>query len=274
MAYFHHQSIKKNTVAILDLFNDIEVVRFNDLGEQIKSFKVPIVFGGRDKLFQVLDHSNQNLNTRNLNVYPRMALSFDGLTRAQNRDTNKLQKINKTNGTETIQFQFNPVAYDFNFTLNIATRTFTDMTVIIEQIAPYFRPTKTLYIKEIDIQDVPSQLTLSISDFAITIPDIIADEEIRIIECQLPLTLRGNLYLPIMDADVLSKIKLYLSSFELEDLNAKAVGYGLNEIYERNAASFFQEGDVLTGEINSPVIERDSQTGGLSEIIIPDLGTC
>lgn len=274
MEYFHHQSIKKNTVAILDLFNDIEVPRFNEIGERIKTITVPIVFGNRDKLFQMLDQTNINLTTMNVNAYPRMALSFDGLSKASNRDTNKLTKVNKSSGDKTISFQFNPVAYNFSFTLYIATRTLTDMTVIIEQIAPLFRPTRTLLIKEIDIQDTPSELTLEIGDFSLTLPDTLSSEDIRIVECSLPLTLRGNLYLPIKEANVLTSIKLFLSLEEISQFENKASGYGLeySEVYPWVVDAV---GNTDTNEVTITELRSDLEMADGSIIVNPlNLETC
>jgi hypothetical protein len=253
MAYWHHQTIKKNTVAILDLFNDMEVPRFSQDGELISSIKIPIIFGNRDKLFQHLDNTNSNLSTGNINSLPKMALTFDGMSKSPARDTNKLQKINRTSGTEIINFQFNPRAYDFMFTLNIATRTLTDMTIIVEQIAPLFRPTRTLYVKEIDIQEEASELTLEIGDFTFNLPDSLEESDIRIVECSLPITLRGNLYLPIKDTSIFTKFKLFLSASEISSFENKASGYGIEEGSSCGGSLLMSADDTIREDISCQV---------------------
>lgn len=226
--YWHHQTIKKNTIAIMDLFNDIEVPRYDSNGNIISFIKVPIEFGNRDKLMQYLDQSNKNLVTGNVMSYPRMALSFTGLTKAANRDTNKTERINKLKDSKKVQFQFNARAYDFNYTLFIATRTLTDMTIIVEQIAPLFRPSITLQVKEIDIQDVPTNLVLELGDFNFDLPDTLEAEDIRIVQVDVSLVLRGNLYLPLKDIKLIDDFRIYIGEGDLEDLASKTIRYGID----------------------------------------------
>jgi len=218
MAYYH-SSIKNYTIALLDLFNDIHILRHSEDGSVIKDIQVPIKFGNRDKAFMMQEHDLENLNSGNINSLPRMVLAFDGMSKAPQRDTNKLAKMNKrSKGPESLMYEFhyNAVAYDFNFTVFVATRTFTDATIIIEQIAPLFRPDITLKIRELDIQDKPTSVPVQLGDFSIELPDEMAEDQIRIIEVEFPLVLKGNLYLPIKDASIIKEIELNIKNIEQE----------------------------------------------------------
>ena len=219
MNYFFHASIKNYTIALLDLFNDIHVPRYNSDGERIKDITIPIKFGGRDKAYLLSEYDIDNINNGNVNVLPRMVLQFDSMSKAQDRDTNKLSKINKRKiGSDPsslmYEYHYNARAYDFSFTLFIATRTFTDATIIVEQIAPMFRPDVSLKIQELDIQDEPTTVPVSIDDFSFTLPEDMTEDEIRIIEVEVPITLKGNLYLPITDAGVIKELEINMEVIE------------------------------------------------------------
>jgi hypothetical protein len=209
MDYFFHNSIKNYTIAVLDLFNDIHVPRYDEDGNRIKDITVPIKMGNRDKAFQLSEHDIENLLSGNVNILPRMALEFESMNKAQERDTNKLHKINKKSLNElSYEYHYNAVAYDFNYNVHIATRTFTDATIIVEQIAPMFRPDITIKIQELDIQSEPTSIPVSIGDFNFVLPDELAEDDIRIIEVSFPITVKGNLYLPIKDASIIKELQI------------------------------------------------------------------
>ncbi len=225
MQYFYHQSIKNYTIALLDLFSDIHIPRYSKTGELLEDIIVPIKFGSKEKAYELSKNDLENIHNGNVNMLPRMALSFESMNKAQERDTNKLHKINKNKiGTDPAslmyEYHFNGVAYDFNFVLYIATRTFTDATIIIEQIAPMFRPDLTMKIQELDIQDKPTSIPVSISDFGITLPEETGEDEIRIIEVDLPLILKGNLYLPIKNIGVIDGVKVNMEIIEAKRSDA------------------------------------------------------
>jgi hypothetical protein len=219
MQYFHHQSIKNYTLALLDLFNDIHVPRFKKDGDKLHDIVVPIKFGNRDKAYMLSEYDIDNLHNGNINILPRMVLQFDSMSKAPDRDTNKLSKINKRKvGNDSAallyNYHYNAVAYDFNYTIFIACRTFTDATIIIEQIAPMFRPDITLKIQELDIQEKPTSVPVQIEDFSFTLPEDMSEDDIRIIEVEFPVSVKGNMYLPITDAEVIKEIEVNIEVIE------------------------------------------------------------
>jgi len=224
MNYYYHNSIKNYTIALLDLFNDIRIPRFTEDGERISDTIIPVKFGNRDKAYILQDYNNENLLNGNINTLPRMVIEFNSMAKAQERNTNKNHKINKRKKNNiSYEFHYNAVAYDFEFTLHIATRTFTDTCIIIEQIAPMFRPDYTLRINELDIQEEPTAVPVQIGDFDTELPDIDPDE-IRIVKTSLPVTLKGNLYLPIKDQSIIKEIELNMIAIEGER-DAKGIEY-------------------------------------------------
>jgi len=259
MNYFFHKSIKNYTVALLDMFSDIHIPRYSSDGEKFDDIIVPIKFGNREKAYMLSEHDLENLHTGNVNTLPRMVLAFDSMSKAQDRDTNKNAKINKRkigdDPTKLMyEYHYNAVAYDFNFTIFIATRTFTDATIIIEQIAPMFRPDITLKIQELDIQDKPTSVPVSLGDFNIELPEDMGEDEIRIIQVDFPITLKGNLYLPIKDAEIIKEIEVNMSIIEAKR-NDAAIKFGLDYPEETEVLSSVTTS--ITNEENQPISEAD-----------------
>jgi hypothetical protein len=257
MQYFHHSSIKNYTIALLDLFNDIHVPRFKNNGDLLSDITVPIKFGNRDKAYMLSEHDLENLHNGNVNILPRMVLQFDGMAKAPDRDTNKLSKINKRKiGMDPAdlmyEYHYNAVAYDFNYTILIATRTFTDATIIVEQIAPMFRPDLTLKIQELDIQEKPTSVPVLIEDFTFTLPEDMSEEDIRIIEVEFPVRLKGNLYLPITDAGVIKEIEINMDIIESRR-TALTEKYELD--FETNVNA--SKTDITVDDVKMPIDKND-----------------
>lgn len=229
MNIIHHQILKKYTIALLDTFNNINLPVYSKKGKLLREIKVPITFGNKDKVYRI-HNTNENLKAGNNNQLPRMALSFNGLSKASHRDTSKYTKINlhsKEDSNKMVSFQFNSVAYDFQFTLHIASKTLTEMMFITESITPLFRPTYTIPVYELDIQQEPTNIILELSSVDLQIPEDLGEEDLRIIMCDIPLNLRGNMYLPVTDEKLITKMRLYLNQKIEDDLQHALLMYNL-----------------------------------------------
>jgi len=97
-----------------------------------------------------------------------------------------------------------------------------------------FRPDITLKIQELDIQEEPTSVPVALGDFGITLPDEMGEDEIRIIEVEFPLTLKGNLYLPIKDSEIIREIEVNMSVIEAKR-NDQAIKFELDYPEEAEA---------------------------------------
>ncbi len=227
---YYHRTIEKYIVGLLNTFSQIKLPIFNKNGKVTKEITVPIFFGSRDKSYQ-MNNTNKNLIQGNSLTLPRMNLQLLSLSRAGQRDTSKHSVINITekenNKDKKVSFQFNSVSYDFQFLLQIETRTLTDTLIILEYITPLFRPTYTIPIYEVDIQKEPTSVIVELSSVDLEIPNEFEDEEIRIIKANLQLNLRGNIYLPEKQQEVIKKLRLYLNESVYKNFNNSLSFYNL-----------------------------------------------
>lgn len=205
--YYHFNSIRKYTVSLLDTFGDIEIPRYDEDGQVIKVITVPIVFSSRERAVQLVEQDYAT-NNGSANILPRLALSLDAMNKATNRDTNKSRKINVTTKDDSnYTFHYNSVAYDLSFTLHILARTMSDLTIILEQILPQFRPTLNIRMQELDFVENDETIPISFDGVSFDFPiDTDIDSDIRTITADIALTMRGNLYLPIKDAKIVKEV--------------------------------------------------------------------
>ena len=267
MTYFHHNSIENYTIALLDLFNDIHIIRYNEDGSVLEDINVPITFGSKEKAYYLNKTDMINLQNRNYNILPRMVLSFNSMSKALDRNTNQKHKIHKksiedNNEVVLHNYFYNGMAYDFNFTVYIATKTFSDATVIIEQIATIFRPDITLKIYELDIQDEPTSIPVQLGEFEVDLPDVTEEDEIRVIQCSFDVTLKGNLY-PIIKEDKIIKDIVVNTREVYNKANLKASLYELNEDTIINAKIDITPKDEYLNPTNNEDIEIGRETANI-----------
>jgi len=140
--YFYHQTSRKMVVAFGTLFNTIEVRRTNSAGSVIETIKVPLAYGPKEKFLTRIS-ADPNLNPSVALTVPRMgfeltSMSYDGI-----RKLNTVGR-NVAAGTTGLKKQFNPVPYNWDFSLYVYVKNAEDGTQVLEQILPFFTPEFTV----------------------------------------------------------------------------------------------------------------------------------
>ena len=140
--YFYHQISRKMVVAFGTLFNNIEVRRTNSSGVVTESLKIPLSYGPKDKML-VRISGDPNLNPKVALTVPRMGFELTAMTYDGTRKLNTMGRNVKT-GTTGLKKQFNPVPYNYDFSLYCFVKNAEDGTQILEQILPFFTPEFTV----------------------------------------------------------------------------------------------------------------------------------
>jgi len=140
--YFYHQTSRKMVVAFGTLFNNIEVRRTDSSDAVTEVIKIPLSYGPKDKML-IRISQDPNLNPKVALTVPRMgfeltAMSYDGA-----RKLNTMGR-NVKKGTTGLKKQFNPVPYNWDFSLYVFVKNAEDGTQILEQILPFFTPDFTV----------------------------------------------------------------------------------------------------------------------------------
>jgi len=140
--FFFFNIMRKIIVQTLDIFNNIEIAKYNMSGEIEKYVKVPLLFAPKTKEWYFLENGKRNIDGLNIldQVFPKMALTLTDLEFAQDRMVNNLQKINVEHNDSELSHYITPLPYNYSFNLQIVAEYMVDITQILEQILPWFSP--------------------------------------------------------------------------------------------------------------------------------------
>ena len=167
--HFYNEGIRRLTIAFGQLFNNVIVQNKSSTGAVTKRYRVPLAYAPKEKFLVRLDEQS-NLESREFAItLPRMGFEMTGLTYDPTRKLNKMQKFRQVKTGEdgkVLNFNYTPVPYNVNYTLNIFTATAENGLIIVEQILPFFQPEYTVTINMVpDLgikRDVPIVLNLSL----------------------------------------------------------------------------------------------------------------
>jgi len=246
--YFN--STRNYTLALLNAFNNINT--FVDSGPSEKAFTVPITFGNYEKALVLDDYNENEITSLNFNFLPRLVLSFEGIEKAAERQTQKYQKFSKLISTKSegnqiedkLEYSYNSVAYDFNFRLLLQTRGLTSASQLTEIILVKFNPTLNLMIQEFPLLD-PTETQIIISDPEFEIIDDFETTDVNIINVSFAISIRGNIYSPIGLSGAVRSIGMYLNVWDakmIKDSNLASYykfdladdSNNVNKIHERH----------------------------------------
>jgi len=140
--YFYHQTSRKMVVAFGSLFNNIEVRRTDSNDAVTEVIKIPLSYGPKDKML-VRISQDPSLNPKVALTVPRMGFELTSMTYDGARKLNTMGR-NVKKGTTGLKKQYNPVPYNWDFSLYVFVKNAEDGTQILEQILPFFTPDFTV----------------------------------------------------------------------------------------------------------------------------------
>lgn len=216
MNYFYFGTMRKLTGSFGSLFSNISIQHKDSKGVVQKNFRVPLRYGSKNAWFERMKQRERDDKgqARTAITLPRISFEMNGLSYANDRKLTKVDRnirIQKTTtGTlrDKVLSQLNDAPYDFAFNVTIYAKHEDDGLQIMEQILPYFTPSKTLTINEIpeikltrdvhvDLIGVSSEDTYEGSINSLN----------RVITWNLSFIARGYIFPPLKDAVLIKEVK-------------------------------------------------------------------
>lgn len=163
---FYNRTIRKLVVGFGNLFNDITLVRYNPDLTEAERMIVPLIYGPKELYVKRLEE-DPTLGKKVQTNLPRMSFEMNGFT----YDASRKQNTNIKNFAQTstgLVSQYNPVPYNFDFSLYVYVRNIEDGTQIIEHILSYFTPDYTIKLNMIPemgiVKEIPVVLNNTTQD--------------------------------------------------------------------------------------------------------------
>ena len=217
---FYHGSVRRYVIMFGNLFNEMQIGRFDENGTRIDTLNVPISYGPKQRFIErVL--ADPTLNRAVSTTLPRIAFSMASMNYAPLRKLNSTLKFknNLVLPSASGQTTYAPVPYDFNFTLSILVKNAEDGTQLIEKILPFFTPDYTVTMRVLPqlsvTMDVPIEL------IAITSDDTYEgdfDTSRRVLTWDLQFIVKGYLWGPVTTSKYITEAEIKLfSGLDTED---------------------------------------------------------
>jgi len=208
---YYHQTIRKYVAVFGTLFNDINVVR-RDASDVIKEqIKVPIAYSPRDRWILRLRRARGVSGTDEAvaMTLPRMGFDLTAITYDGTRKLNTLGQVYSANtaaGTSTLMKQYNPVPYNFDFSLYSMVSNAEDGAQIFEQIVPFFTPEFTVTVNLIPSMNIAPDVTMVLN--GVTIEDNYEGDfqTTREIVWTLTFTMKGYVYPDVKTGSVVKTV--------------------------------------------------------------------
>lgn len=216
MNYFYFGTMRKLTGSFGSLFSNISIQHKDNSGVVQKNFRVPLRYGSKNAWFERMKQRERDdkQQARTAITLPRISFEMNGLSYANDRKLNKVERkvrVQKsTTGTlrDKILAQLNDAPYDFAFNVTIYAKNEDDGLQIMEQILPYFTPSKTLTIKE--IPEINLERDVHIDLIGVSSEDTYEgsiNSLDRVITWNLSFIARGYIFPPIQDAKLIKEVK-------------------------------------------------------------------
>ena len=255
ITYYYPRTIEGVVVALMDLFNDISVYKYDSSGVAIEEYPVPFTWGPAQKASQdrtenhyfdttATDLSGYTQVEEVNQVYylslPRIALTLTSIVYNPDRayGVNEWRYWLK----ETLQLSaadldrvfadYQPTPYDLNFNLAVMTNSTDYFSQIMENVLPYFNPKLYLRVKEFSFLNVDRDLPVSLGGIPLDFSQDQGETDQRQVNASLDLTVEAFLYRPWTYSKIIKVInsKYYINSV----------------IVTTSATSAFTSGSILT----------------------------
>lgn len=248
-----------------NMFNNINVIRYEkDTDVEISRFKVPIVYGPKDK-FVTRFETDPDLLKETQTVLPRLSFELTRIEYDPARQQNVLQRAARGNSTTTSKSSYIGTPYNFMFEVNLYAKNIDDGNHILEQILPYFNPDYTVTVTPVAelgfLKDIPIILT-SVNQ---NIQYEGNYDTVRYVYWTLTFTLRGYLFGPITTPKIIRK-----SIANIFNDPSLVAGYvirmnmanGNNGIF-KTSDTVYQGNNYQTANAYGTVLEWDSRINKL-----------
>ena len=160
--YFYNKNIRNVVILFGTVFNDIIVRRVTSAGATQEEFRVPIAYGPSEKFLTRLRQATDITKGKVGLTLPRMSFEFTSITYdpARKLQTTKRHKAIKSGDNTKLTTIYNPVPYNFDFTLSVMVKNSDDGTQILEQILPYFTPEYQVTMNEMSTMGIKRDIPI------------------------------------------------------------------------------------------------------------------
>ncbi len=227
-------------VAFGNVFDDITLTRYNADGTEQEHMKVPLVYASKERYVMRLE-SDPDLDKKVQITLPRMSFELNGIKYDSTRkQLTNIKNFAKSSNADTILSQYNPVPYDFDFSLSLYVRNIEDGTQIIEHILPFFTPDYTLKLNLIPEMGVIKEIPIILKDTEYDVKyEGPREQETRTIIWTLNFTVKGFIFGAVSEPKIIKRS--ITNIYDDSTLADSIVEFNMSE----TGTGTYQEGELI-----------------------------
>ena len=251
---FYNRVMRKLVVGFGNVFDNITLVRYNSDNSEAERFLVPIAYAAKEDYVMRLE-GDYNLDKKVQMTLPRMSFQMTGMKYDSSRKLNTNVKSFAQQSGGGISAQYNPVPYDFDFSLFIYVRNIEDGTQLIEHIIPYFTPDYTIKLNLIPEMGITKEIPIILNSVDMPV-DFEGDRErdTRVIIWTLDFTVKGFIFGGVSDNIKIIKTSITniyneISPDDVVIFNMTTPGIGQYQIGETVYQGYSQTLSTASGKV-------------------------
>jgi len=250
----YNRVIRKLIVAFGNLFDSIPMVKYEADNSEAERIIVPITYAAKELYVKRLE-DDLTLDKKVQTTLPRFSFEMTGLSYNNDRKQNTNIR-NFAQQTDGVIAQYNPVPYDFDFSLYLYTRNIEDAHQILEYILPYFTPDYTLKLNLIPEMGIVKEIPIILNDITSDITyEGNRDSETRIVIWTLNFKVKGFIFGKTSTVNVIkTSITNILNNITQDDVvafNMTTPGIGTYQIGEAVYQGFSYQTATATAKVVS-----------------------
>lgn len=201
---FYFGTVRKLVVYFGTIFNDINITRTDSSGDVTHLMRVPLQYGPKDKELARIK-ADPEIQRDAAITLPRMSFQMNSMVYDGARKLNTLGRIVRKDNDDVNKFRrmYNPVPYNFNFTLSVYAKNVEDGTKIVEQIIPFFTPEFTSTVNLIPEMDIAIDIPIILNSIQMEDSYEGSFEERRMVIWTLDFVVKGMLFAPIVSKPII-----------------------------------------------------------------------
>ncbi|NDG32279.1 hypothetical protein EB118_19660, partial [bacterium] len=125
---FYHGTLRRYIIMFGNIFNELQVERYDSSGNVIQKVNVPIEYGPKQKFIRRVTADPQIGREQFSTQLPRLGFEMTSISYAPGRKLNTGLKLKKNLNSSTEDFSsvYTPVPYDMSFSLSALVRNAED----------------------------------------------------------------------------------------------------------------------------------------------------
>lgn len=252
--FYHPRVFERVNLALLDLFDRVEINRYNEDGTIRKKIRVPLTIHFSKNFADFVLNTQDKPESKH--TTPILGLRMGALERNPEGTTSRVftREIYDKDRRQIVQ-DMRPCPWIMTYTLTAYTEFIHDHFQIMEQIIPYFNPTFNTAMKEFEFSNLKRDIIVELVSVNPQYNDELDREKARSYSCEYTFRVKFDMYAPFYIGTLIQEInnRIAISGKEIENIQNLEIEDMTIEDYERKVNEIVSVGKQLNTVVSTTI---------------------